>query len=143
MNKRGRIDLASFQVEGALEAVFCTCTGCGNQPAGASPEYDRMHLHPVPKRQICGTTQTIVSRERTNGSVHCHSDFHGAQQETLFVPDAYTDLRRPAPRQVIMPDLGRCAGGLVFGNLQALIVEAYAIAGEIVSYRDVEIEPGQ
>jgi hypothetical protein len=42
-----------------------------------------------------------------------------------------------------MVDLGSSAGGLVFGDLQAVIVEADIVAGEIVPYRDVKIEPGQ
>jgi hypothetical protein len=85
--------------------------------------------------------RAIVSRESADGPPNVHGDFHGEQQEAVTIPDPDTGLGGAALPQSILADLSRSAGGLVFSDRKAFIVEANLIAGEIIPYGNIEIEP--
>jgi len=84
---------------------------------------------------------TIVSRESADGPSYVHGDFHGKQQKAVTISNPDADVRGVALPQSILADLSRSAGSLVFGEREAFIIEAYLIAGGIISYGHIEIEP--
>jgi hypothetical protein len=59
----------------------------------------------------------------------------------VFVPDPHTEFRAEALRQAVTADLDRSKDRFVFGDIQALKLEALIVTGEAVPVQHIKIEP--